>query len=104
VIRNPIMATTGETRHGRCGRWAVAAIVAVTCVRVWLGPDAAVPQACAQIPDSGLQRKQMLEESARTNQLLEQILDTLQTRTLKVSVEGQDGLQEKAAVPHPRKP
>jgi hypothetical protein len=96
-------AATGVSR-GRIVRMLIAGILAATCVRVWLGPDDVLPRAAAQIPDSGLQRKQMLDEMERTNHLLEQILHTLQTETMKVSIEGTDNTKDKTVAPPTRKP
>ncbi len=59
-----------------------------------------LPHAVAQIPDSGRQRKKMLDEIERTNELLERVLDTLRTQTFKVSMESTD--KPRDAVPAPR--
>ena len=64
--------------------------VLATCLRVWVGPEGVLPRAEAQIPDSGLQRRQMLEEIQRTNQLLEEIIQILRTQTIKVSLPSTD--------------
>ena len=61
-----------------------------TCARVWLGPVTLMPSAHAQIPDAGNQRASLLREVGRTNDLLGQILKTLQTQTLKVEISGTD--------------
>ena len=74
--------------------------LAMTCARVWLGPGEVLPRAVAQIPDSGMQRKKMLDEIERTNELLERILDTLRTQTFKVSIDSAD--EPKDVVPAPR--
>jgi hypothetical protein len=97
------MSTRTETPLRRMVRIFIVAVVAATCARVWLGPGAALPQAVAQIPDSGLQRNQMLDEMRRTNRWLEQIHRTLQTETIKVRMEGTDKTSNKAAVPPPKK-
>jgi hypothetical protein len=98
------MSTRTETPLRRMVRIFIVAVVAATCARVWLGPGVALPQAVAQIPDSGLQRKEMLDEMRRTNRWLEQIHRTLQTETIKVRMEGTDKTSSKAAVPPPQKP
>ena len=46
--------------------------------------------ASAQIPDSGMQRKLLLEETRRTNQLLTELIQTIKTGTFKVRIEGTD--------------
>jgi hypothetical protein len=58
--------------------------VLLTAIRVWTGPVLLVEPASAQIPDSGLQRQQLLEETRRTNQLLQEITKTLNSGTLNV--------------------
>jgi len=68
----------------------IAFMLAVIAVElsVLLGPI--VPEAKAQIPDSGLQRKQLLASQAKTNATLGQILQHLRTRSIKVEVVGTD--------------
>lgn len=76
-----------EIRRSTWGRWLVSAVLIATCVRVWLIPgDAMLPRAQAQIPDSGLQRKQLVDAAHRTNDLLAQIVDILGSRTIQVRV------------------
>lgn len=65
-------------------------IVLATCLHVWMGPFSIVPAAYGQIPDAGMQRKQILEEAVRTNQLLSEIRTMLAERTLNVRVQGAD--------------
>ena len=57
------------------------------------------PRAVAQIPDSGLQRKEMLAEQQRTNSLLDSLLQYLRTQTLKVKVVGTDKQSKTEAAP-----
>ena len=98
------MSTTSEVSRRRLVRMLIAGFLAATCARVWLGPGATLPQALAQIPDSGLQRKKMLDEIQRTNQLLEQIHRTLRTQTIKVRLEGTDKTKGRVIVPRSGKP
>lgn len=63
------------------------AIIAVELAVLRPGPG---PQAVAQIPDTGLQRKQLIDETRRTNELLEQIRDHLRHKTVKVALEQSD--------------
>ena len=65
-------------------------ILALTCIRVWMGTEYGPSTAAAQIPDSGLQRKHMVGELKEMNQLLRQINQTLKNDTLKVRIEGAD--------------
>jgi hypothetical protein len=82
-----------QTTNDRWLRWtltAIAALLAVIAIELsaLLGP--LEPQANAQIPDSGLQRVQLLEAQQRTNATLDQILQHLRTQTIKVVVTGTD--------------
>ncbi|MEK6644856.1 MAG: hypothetical protein AABZ08_13210 [Planctomycetota bacterium] len=68
---------------------ALTLLLSVIAVELWIGlPDRAV--ASAQVPDTGLQRQQIVEETRRTNQLLEQILTQLRTGSMKVTMESAD--------------
>ena len=79
------------------GVWIAA--VLLTCVRVWVAPGPILPQAQAQIPDPAVQRNLALQETRRTNQLLEKLIKTLETRTLKVCIEDADKSSGKSALP-----
>ncbi len=80
-----------STRTGiRLDLAIVAALLALIAIPIWSGTVSILPSAVAQIPDTGLQRKQLIDEQRRTNELLEQILDTLQSRTIKVYVATSD--------------
>jgi len=70
----------------RALHWLVVAFVLASCVKAWLGPVQVVERASAQIPDSGLQRRQQLEATRETNRLLQQVLTTLHQETLTVRV------------------
>jgi hypothetical protein len=65
-------------------RYVLPTLIAATCVRVWMGSPDVVPAARAQIPDSGLQRKQLIESVDRTNALLSEIVDLLKNRGIKL--------------------
>ena len=71
------------------GRVLVAAAL-LTCLRVWIGPLPTLETAQAQIPDSGLQRKLLLDEAQRTNQLLTEIRDLLAKPSLNARPHGAD--------------
>lgn len=70
--------------------FVLGALVVLTCLRVWTGPQPILPRAEAQIPDSAAQRKQILDEVRRTNDLLVQVKDLLEKGTLNVRVQGAD--------------
>ena len=65
-------------------------LLAVIAIELWAARPSMTPAAMAQVPDSGAQRNQMIEETRRTNQLLEQILDHLKTKTVKVKMADTD--------------
>lgn len=66
------------------------AFVLISCARMWIDSGSAIDVAQAQIPDSGLQRKQAIEEAARTNQLLSEIKQLLASGTLNVRIVSAD--------------
>ena len=68
----------------------IGGFLALTCLRVWTGPQPLLPRAEAQIPDGGAQRKQLIDEVRRANDLLTQIKDLLEKGTLNVRVQGAD--------------
>ena len=65
-------------------------VILTTCLRVWIGPFSILPEAYGQIPDAGMQRKLILEEAVRTNQLLTDIKMMLAEKTLNVRIQGAD--------------
>ncbi len=73
-----------------------------TCFGAWVGPTPMVAAARAQIPDSGRQRKQLLEEARRTNQLLAEIKQVLKEHTLNVRIRGADNQADTPARPRRR--
>ena len=83
-----------ESMNARWLKWLLTGIVfflAVIAVELGVLIGSGVErQAFAQIPDSGLQRKQMLGMQDRSNVLLDEILQFLRTQTLKVKVVGPD--------------
>lgn len=88
----------------RMARWLLGFFLLATCVRVWLGPADLLPRAEAQIPDSGLQRKQLIDEVAHTNQLLEEIIHVLKSGTIKVSLASTDKPKSGVTPPNPQGP
>jgi hypothetical protein len=82
-----------EVTNARWLRWslsAIAALLAVIAVELSALTGPLQPRAMAQIPDSGMQRKQLLDAQGQTNALLEQILDQLRTGPIKVKVVSTD--------------
>ena len=89
-----IILSRRQTRTGLRG--LAVLFVLVTLLRVWVGPMGVLAPAQAQIPDSGLQRKLLLDETRRTNQLLAEIKQLMETGTLNVKIQQAD---EQAVAP-----
>ena len=84
------MSIGGRKRRHPWAYYVVVVFGVLTCARVWLGPAQVLPEVHAQIPDSGLQRKELLEEVRRTNQVLAEIKQVLLTQTIQVRLQGAD--------------
>lgn len=78
--------------HGRVswlrGLWWC--FLVLTCLRVWTGPAPMLEKAQAQIPDAGLQRKQLVEGVQQNTQVLREIRQILGEGTLNVRIQGAD--------------
>jgi hypothetical protein len=98
------MERNAEHPEHRIGRTLVAAILLATCVKVWVGPAEVLPIAAAQIPDSGMQRKQMVDEIQQTNALLGEIIHILKTQGIKVVLPSADKAGAGAALIQPGNP
>ena len=95
------MQNRTHTAGNRVLRVGLGVVLAVTVARVWLGPFGLSPTAQAQIPDSGLQRMQLLEEARRTNQLLSDIHRILHEGTLHVRLRGADNTGDETGTGSP---
>jgi len=84
------VSLTPQTRNPRFTDRLVVFFVILTCLRIWIGPFPILERAEAQIPDAGLQRKQLVDEARRTNELLSDIKRILETQTLQVRLQGAD--------------
>jgi hypothetical protein len=85
------MCVQNDSRSSRILKKLWGALIVVTCLRVWLGPIQPLDRAQAQIlPNPADQRIATLQEARRTNQLLEKLISTLETRTFKVRIEAND--------------
>lgn len=69
------------------GITVLLAIIAIELSTI-MGPIES--RAWAQIPDSGMQRKQLLDAQEKTNSILEGIFQHLRSQTIKVKVVGTD--------------
>lgn len=83
-----------ETQASRWIRLILGAFVLLSCLRAWVSPGPFLPVAEAQIPDAGLQRKQILDAIDRTNALLGELKQDLQNGTLNVRIVGADNKAE----------
>lgn len=92
VMEKSVMTETLslQPRSHRMVDRLVVFFVVLTCFRIWLGPFPLLEHAEAQIPDAGLQRKQLVDEARRTNELLSDIKRILETQTLQVRLQGAD--------------
>ncbi len=84
------MFAANQPYRSRLVRYALVVFVLLSCLRAWTGPREFSNPAQAQIPDSGMQRKLLLEETRRTNLLLSEIKQILTSHTLNVRVKGAD--------------
>jgi len=83
-------------------RGALVAFLVLSALRSWVGAPPVLDSAVAQIPDSLAQRRQMIDESKTTNQLLSDIKRVLESGTLNVRIAGADNpsdAQPKARTP-----
>jgi len=74
----------------------IAVLLAVIAVELWQGRPSMLPRAEAQIPDTALQRENIVREARKTNALLAQILEHLRSKPIKVEMDGTDGGDGKA--------
>lgn len=75
----------------------IAAALAVIAIELSDRLPLPVSRAVAQIPDTGRQRQDIVNETRRTNELLSQILEHLQGKPIKVVVESPDKARGDAA-------
>lgn len=74
----------------------IAMLLVVIAVELWGTQPSSLPTAQAQIPDSGRQRMEMIDEARRTNDLLAEILGHLRTKPVKVQMESTDSSRDDA--------
>jgi len=77
-------------RFTRCILTAITVLLTIIAIELWAGRPSMVPTACAQIPDSGMQRNTLIDEARQTNQLLGEILKHLRSKPIKVKMEAPD--------------
>ena len=77
-------------------RWLKALLSAIVCLLAVIAIELSVlippiqSRACAQVPDSGKQRYELLDAQKKTTDVLSQILQHLRTQSIKVKVVGTD--------------
>lgn len=93
------MFTRYQPQKRRLLYGAISLFALLTCLRIWVGPATFVEPARAQIPDSGMQRKLLLEEARQTNRLLAEIKQLLENGTFNVRMQGADNQAPAPTVP-----
>ncbi len=96
------MSTCWSERYLPALLTVIAGLLVAIIVELAVLISPGLPAAQAQIPDSGLQRREMIEAVERTNRKLDELRDVLRDQVLKVRVVGTD-TDKKTAQP-PRKP
>lgn len=86
-------------RTTRIFQAAVVTLLALIASALWDSRPSMLPQAVAQIPDTAMQRKQMVDEQKATNELLARILRHLETKPIKVQTVGTDENKGESAAP-----
>jgi hypothetical protein len=85
-MSEPTTTTVTLDRFTRGILCALTALLTIIAVELWAGRPDSVPNAQAQIPDTALQRREIVEETRRSNALLEQILEHLKTKPVQVTI------------------
>ncbi|MFO0973504.1 MAG: hypothetical protein U1A27_08715 [Phycisphaerae bacterium] len=71
-------------RYSRAVLTTLTVLAGVLAVELWNQAPGLCAPAAAQIPDTAMQRKQLIDEARRTNELLAAILDHLRDKPVKV--------------------
>ncbi len=77
-------------RFTRCVLLAITALLTMIVIELWAARPDMLPAATAQVPDSGRQRLEMIKATRKTNRLLEQILQHLRAKPIKVTIQTTD--------------
>jgi hypothetical protein len=86
-MRTRLVQIDQSTRRLLC---AIVFLLGVITLELWVGRPGDGNALYAQIPDTGMQRLQIVEETRKTNQLLSEILDHLRNQRVKVLVDSAD--------------
>jgi hypothetical protein len=65
---------------------ALTVLLTIIAIELWVGRPGSLPVANAQIPDTGYQRQQIVEETRKTNELLGRILEQLKSKPIQVRI------------------
>ena len=84
------MSTTSDLRWIRRFLAAIVVLLAVIVFELSALTGPLLPRAMAQIPDSGLQRIQLLDGQRRIHRSVEALLQHLRTQVIKVRVVSTD--------------
>jgi len=79
----------------------IAVLLTVIAVELAFHAPSSTPRAEAQIPDTALQRKYLLDEARETNRHLSAILEHLRTKPVKVELPTTDTRKSGAAGQRP---
>ena len=96
AVKQPSTDQTGRVdRYTRVILTIIAGLLTVIAIELAVVTEAtSLPRATAQIPDTGLQRKQMVDEQRITNQRLSALLKHLKEGSVKVRIDQDDKAQD----------
>lgn len=89
-MSEPTTTTVTLDRFTRGILCALTALLTIIAIELWVGRPDSMPTAQAQIPDTALQRREIVEETRRSNLLLEQILEHLKTKPVQVTIKADE--------------
>ncbi len=89
-------------RLTRLWKVLIGVFLVVTCIRAWAPNEPVLSVAKAQVVNPSAQRRDLVREAKRTNQLLTDIKKILESGELKVRVEGLDTLGVSGQSPRKR--
>jgi hypothetical protein len=92
-MSEPTTTTVTVDRFTRGILSALTALLTIIAIELWAGRPDGVSTAQAQIPDTALQRREIVEETRRSNALLEQILEHLKTKPVQVTIKADERKQ-----------
>lgn len=94
-MRERLMRTEHGTHRLMC---IIIFLLSVIALELWVARPDQGSAAYAQIPDTGLQRLQLIDETRTTNKLLGDILDHLRKGRVKVELDSADKQVKSAGI------